>query len=120
MILEKNSKVLVVHRRLFESDEPRMLVGVVDEFDGTLARITGHTWFRSPLDDVPIQKEGIRTKIVAIPSGTLLVYALPDELDLNSARFEPTQDGRLLFRADPGFELDVSESRLRRIDRRVA
>jgi hypothetical protein len=120
MIIEKGSKLLVVHRRLFELDEPRLFLGTVEEYDGGLAKITGYTWFRSPLDDTPTQKEGMRTKIISLAAGTLLIYSLPEEIDLESAKFDVSNDGRLLLRADPNYVLDLSESHFRRTERKAA
>ena len=44
MILEVGSKLLVVHRRLFENDKSRYFIGKVEHCEDAVARVSGHTW----------------------------------------------------------------------------
>lgn len=102
--------LLIVHRRLFESDEPRFFIGEVETLQGTLAQLTGYTWYYPTFSDLPIKKEEKRTKIVSLSTGAILAYKLPDRIDLSTARFELIEDGRLWLKADPDFQMDMTES----------
>jgi hypothetical protein len=44
MLLEPEDKVLVVHRRLFEGDHQRFFVGIVENYEEGIAKVSG---FRS-------------------------------------------------------------------------
>lgn len=108
-VIEKEEVVLVVHRRLFTDDQPRFFVGSVEAYDDGVARIRGYTWLRDPhRPGAWHRKEDVRTKLVALCSGTLMVYPLPvegiDSLDLVS-----DGEANLVLRDGQGFEMDLSE-----------
>ena len=110
-VIHEGEVVLIVHRRLFTDDQPRFFVGVVDAYDGGVARITGYTWRRDPhVNGAWRRKPDLRTKIASLTSGTLMVYSLPlgperiGEVELFSSG-----DGSLLLRDGQGFQMDLSE-----------
>ena len=109
MILEPGSKVLIAHRRLFDSDSGRFFIASVDAYEAGIARVTGHTWVRDTTFGKFQRKPAGVTKVISLSSGSLIVYALPDSLDLTSAMF--VQNGSSLALCDGrGFEMDMSES----------
>lgn len=120
MILEPHDKVLVVHRRLFETDSPRFFVGEIEQFEQGLAKVKGHTWILDPLSGLVLEKEGVRTKLLPLLSGALIAYQLPYALNLSSVRFEASDDGRLWILGEPGFKLDMSETEYIRGKKRIA
>lgn len=109
MILEPGMKVLIAHRRLFDGDQPRIFVGTVEGYAEGLARVTGYTWTRDGLRGGYQRKQDLRTKIVALASGTVIVYQLDSGVDLEHLSIGPegadivAQDGR-------GFRMDLTES----------
>jgi hypothetical protein len=111
MILESGMKVLVTHRRLFESDHPRYFAGVVEGYENGLARVTGHTWTRDGYRGVFLRKQDARTKILAIGSGTMIVYQLPSTVQLEDFRIE-TEGARSYAHDASGFRMDLSEGHL--------
>jgi hypothetical protein len=108
MILTLGDKVLVVHRRLFETDKARFFLGTVEEYESGIARVNGFTFVREQLDGRFIRKEDRRTKIISIASGTLLVYQLSRDLDIGDARIE-VREAKLVLADDHGFEMNLSE-----------
>lgn len=111
MILDKGTKVLLAHRRLFPGDHGRFFVGTVEAYDGGVARVDGHTWMRDVYDGTFQKKEDSRVKIVSIASGTVIVYQIPSTVDLNSFRIE-LDHSRAVARDDRGWEMDLNEGAL--------
>jgi hypothetical protein len=110
MILEAGSKILVVHRRLFETDHSRFFLGIVDGYDQGVAKVRGNTWMRDPFTAEYFQKGDLRTKLVAVGSGTLLIYELPPETDLQAIRFAANKDGKLLLTDGKQLKVDLTET----------
>lgn len=109
MILNPGTKVLILHRRLFEKDSERFFLGVVDEFENGLAKVTGTTWVRDFSMHLITPKEGTRTKIFAMSSGTLMIYELPSEVDLSLVKFIHAEDGKLWMTDGKTLKLDMTE-----------
>lgn len=109
MILEPGAKVLLSHRRLFDSDHPRFFVGVVEGYEDGIVKVCGHTWLRDGYSGTFKKKADDRTKIVSITSGAVMVYQLPGTTNLNSIRFS-TENGELSIRDDGDFRMDMNES----------
>ena len=103
MILQAGDKLLVVHRRLFLDDPPRFFVGSVDRYEAGIAVVHGHTWIRDILAGDYHRKADLRTKILSIISGGLLIYLLPEEVEIHHLTFTSkgasvlVSDGREFF-----------------------
>ncbi len=108
MILEIGMKVLVAHRRLFEHDQARLFFGTVEGYDAGIARITGYTWLRDGFRGGFRRKDDLRTKIVAIASGSVIVYQLEASLDLEALEIKVEGD-RVVARDGHEFLMDLSE-----------
>ena len=109
-MLEQRDKLLVVHRRLFESDTPRFFVGEVQAYEEGIAKIKGYTFVRDVFSGNMKKKPDLRTKILSIVSGTFIVYQLPVTVLLDSVRFDLEPNGALVLRDDSGFSMDIAES----------
>ena len=110
MLIEAGDKVMACHRRLYERDEARYFVGVVDAYDAGVARVTGHTFVRDALNGRVIEKADQRTKLLSLSSGALIVYVLPNELDMDSIRFNADDNGRMYLTDEKGFLMNLGES----------
>jgi len=109
MILEAGNKVLVVHRRLFESDQGRLFIGVVDGYENGLAKIKGTTWLRDQYLGTFVKKEDPRTKILSITSGTLIFYQLPLDTKLDSVQFTTDDRGGTHLTDGGELKMDLTE-----------
>ena len=109
MILEAGNKVLVVHRRLFDTDQGRLFIGVVDGYENGLAKITGTTWLRDQYLGTFVEKEDPRTKILSITSGTLIFYQLPSNTKLDSVQFTTDQHGGTYLTDGGELKMDLTE-----------
>lgn len=112
MILETGSKVLIVHRRLFEGDQARFFLGTIDGYDSNagVAKVTGNTWIRDTFSGELLRKEDQRTKILGVANGTLIIYELPPETDLRGVKLEIEKGGRLALTDGKKLRLDLSET----------
>ena len=111
MILETGMKVLIAHRRLFEGDHARIFVGTVEGYEAGLARVTGYTWTRDPFQGGYHRKDDPRTKIVAIASGTVIVYQLDQAVEVASLRI--VHEGNEVIAKDGGgFRMDLTEGHM--------
>lgn len=108
MILEPGAKVLVAHRRLFESDHNRYFTGVVEGYEDGIARVTGRTWVRDGYHGEYKAKSDTRTKIFSLSSGTVIFYQLPAQVDVDELVIE-TQNVDVVLRDEDGFRMDLTE-----------
>jgi hypothetical protein len=108
MILKAGDSVLVVHRRLFENDKARFFLGTVEAYDEGLASVNGYTFAREEINGSFVRKPDPRTKIVALTSGSLMTYRLPQEVVVDDVRIV-VQDGRLTLSDGRGLDMDLSE-----------
>ncbi len=109
MVLTTGSKVLIVHRRLFEADHPRYFVGQIDGYENGIAKVTGYTFAYDVLDGHFDRKSDRRTKIFSLTSGSVFCYELPRETKIEAIVFE--HDRHYVYLTDKaGFKMDLSEN----------
>lgn len=109
MLLGADTKVLVVHRRLFENDQSRFFVGKVEGYEDGVAKIRGRTWSRDQYGAI-VMKNDERTKIVSLSSGTLIVYQLPFEVELEALTIKPGSDQSVVLSDGNGFSMNLTET----------
>ena len=108
-MLTEGDKILVAHRRLFRGDAAHYFAGRVDACDAGLVRATGHSYIRDPVTGSMVEKTDARTKVLALASGTLLVYLLPPATALESLTFT-WSDGRVNASDGKGFSMNLGEA----------
>lgn len=108
MLISEGSKLLVCHRRLFSEDQVRFFFGVVEMYAEGIAKVSGFSWTRDPARGFQ-RKSDRRTKFIALASGSLIVYQIPDEVDLEALEIE--QPGGHVVAVTDGakFRMDLSE-----------
>lgn len=109
MLIAADTKVLVVHRRLFEKDQSRYFIGRVDGYENGVAKISGRTWSRDQYGRL-LRKDDERTKILSLSSGTLLVYQLPFDCDLDAISIDADEAGRVAISDGAKFNMDLTET----------
>jgi len=109
MILRGGDQVLVAHRRLFAEDHPRYFAGVVEQYENGLAVVSGYTWLRDPMRGELQRKPDRRTKILSLASGTLLVYKLGPETNLEALRLETGAEGESVLTDGGELRMDLTE-----------
>ena len=108
-MLTEGDKILVAHRRLFRGDVAHYFAGRVDAYDAGMVRATGHSYIRDPVTGSMVEKTDARTKVLALASGTLLVYLLPAATALESLTFA-WSDGRVNASDGKGFSMNLGEA----------
>ncbi len=108
MLLDVGDNVLVAHRRLFEADETRFFIGRVDAYEAGVVKVSGWSYVHDVVSGSMVGKDEIRTKIISLSSGTLIVYQLPKHLALEGVEFG-FAEGRLRLTDGAGFTMNLSE-----------
>jgi len=108
MVLKKGEKIHVIHRRHFEKDLHRHFIGVVDDYEEGVARVTGHVFTVDAATFTFIKRQDVRTRLLAITSGDLLVNIIPSSVDLSKVAYKQEKKS---VRVTDGSEwhLDLSE-----------
>lgn len=108
MALSIGTKLFISHRRLFKDDQPRFFFGVTDHYSDGIAKVTGYTWTRDPTHGFQ-KKHDCRTKIVALTSGTLIIYEISEETDIDNLRIDQPDAHTVLATDGSSFKMDLSE-----------
>lgn len=80
MILQKGEKVHVIHRRLFEKEARRHFVGIVEDYEGGVARVVGYVYTVDRSKFTFVRRPEKRTRIISLVSGNSFVNVLPDSV----------------------------------------
>lgn len=108
MFLSNGAKLLICHRRLFEEDHPRFFFGVVEMFSEGIAKVSGFSWTRDPTHGFH-RKADRRTKLIAVSTGSLIVYELPGQVDVEAIRIEQPSGHNVIATDGAKFQMDLSE-----------
>ena len=108
MLLAKGTNLLVCHRRLFAEDQLRFFFGTVESYCEGIAKVSGFSWTRDPTHG--FQRKGDRrTKLIAVASGSLIVYEIEQELDVEDLRIEQPGGHAVVATDGRKFRMDLSE-----------
>ncbi len=108
-LLRSGDNLLISHRRLYLEDVARHYVGSVDECEGSIVQLTGVTFVRESRTGSYVRKPGVRTKILSLASGSLIVYRLPNEIHIETLDIENRGELGLFMVDGQGFELNLTE-----------
>lgn len=108
MILQKGEKIHVIHRRHLDKEPQRHFVGVVDDYEYGVARVTGHMFAVDPVKAVFFRRPELRTRIISLQSGEALVNVLPPSVNLDNIVYKTEQKSlRVTDGAD--WHMDISD-----------
>ena len=107
-MLENGNKLLVAHRRLFQSEQPRYFLGEVIAYEAGLAKVRGFTFVRDVMESFFIRKDDLRTKFISLTSAATIVYQLPDDTDVAAARFQ-FEDSELTLNDGKNLKMNMTE-----------
>lgn len=108
MILKKGEKIHVIHRRHFEKDHHRHFIGVVESYESGVARVTGHVYTVDPVKFAYIRRPEVRTRLIAVVSGDLLINILPENVQLDKIVYR-TEKKAVRVTDGSQWYLDISE-----------
>ena len=87
-ILQRGEKIHVLHRRQIDSEPHRHFVGVVDEYEGGVLRMTGHLYVVDKSTFQFVRRPELRTRIVSVVSGEIIVNVLPPQTALEKVVYK--------------------------------
>ena len=108
MILANGTKLLICHRRLFADDNPRYFFGEVEVYADGVAKVTGYTWARDQVSGFQ-RKADRRTKLIAVASGSMIIYELPKDVELEEVRVEQPSVHSVVATDGKSFTMDLAE-----------
>jgi hypothetical protein len=108
MILRSGEKIHVIHRRLYDKDPHRHFIGSVEAYEGGVARVVGHVYTVDTVKFQYVKRPELRTRLISIVSGDLLVNVIPPSVDLEKISYRQEKKG---VRVSDGsdWHLDLSE-----------
>jgi len=108
MILRSGEKVHVIHRRYYDKDQHRHFIGHVEAYEGGIARVVGHVFTVDTVKFQYVRRPELRTRIISIVGGDLLINVIPDSVDLDKITYKQEKKG---VRVTDGsaWHLDLSE-----------
>lgn len=107
-MLNANDNLLIVHRRLFETDHCRFFIGQVEDYQEGVVRIRGYSFARDNVDGNLCRKNECHTKLYAISSGTVMTYLLPNNVQIEHLSME-TRTAGLCLTDNGDFSMNISE-----------
>lgn len=108
MILRSGEKIHVIHRRLYDKDAHRHFIGTVEAYEDGIARVVGHVYTVDTAKFQYMRRPEVRTRIISIISGDLLVNVIPPSVDLEKITYKQEKKGvRVTDGSD--WRLDLSE-----------
>jgi hypothetical protein len=108
MLVSSGAKLLICHRRLFPEDHVRYFFGSVEAYSEGIAKVSGFTWTRDPTHGFQ-RKSDRRTKLISVGSGTLIVYEISPEVNVEDVRIEHVSSHSVVATDGAKFQMDLSE-----------
>jgi len=108
MILRQGEKIHVIHRRRYDKDHHRHFIGVVENYENGIARVTGHSYAVDPVKFSFMKRPEPRTRIISIAAGDVLVNVIPAAVNLERIVYKQEKKAvRVTDGSD--WHLDLSE-----------
>lgn len=108
-MLVDGDKVLIFHRRLFEEDHLRFFVGTVNECRGEIAAVVGHAWIQDVHRGTFARKPDMRTQLVPLASGHIVLYKLARRVNLDDITVEYGAANEALLTDGLEFRMDITD-----------
>jgi hypothetical protein len=108
MILRSGEKIHVIHRRHYDKDAHRHFIGSVEAYEGGVARVVGHVYTVDTTKFQYIRRPEVRTRIISVVSGDLLINIIPPSVDLEKITYKHEKKSVRVSDGSSWF-LDLSE-----------
>lgn len=100
MLLAQNEKVLIVFRRLFESDIRQHFVGAVEFVTPIAARVRGYTFLYDVDSGKFVRKANEAVRVIPLGESSVLISVLPNSV-------EPK---RIVYKSDAQHQLVITDN----------
>jgi hypothetical protein len=108
MILRSGEKVHVIHRRYYDKDAHRHFIGTVEAYEDGIARVVGNVYTVDTVKFQYVRRPEVRTRIISIAAGDLLINVIPQSVDLNKITYKHEKKSVRVTDGSDWF-LDLSE-----------
>ena len=98
-LVNPGEKVHVIERRMFDGDARRHFVGEVESSTESAMRVTGYTFVCNPMTGNFDRREPSRTRIIPLGAAGVVVYVIPEHIDIEAVYYEWSAGNRLVVRA---------------------
>lgn len=98
-LLKPGEKLHVIERRTFDGDARRHFVGEVESVTDVAVRVTGYTFVCNPMTGNFDRREPVRTRIIPLAASGVVVYVIPEDIEVAAVRYEWAAGNRLVVRA---------------------
>lgn len=99
LLLEPGEKVHAIERRFFEGDVRRHFVGEVEVATESAVRVVGYTFVCNSMTGNFDRREPPRTRIIPLTAPGIVVYVIPQDIDVRTVRYEWASGNRLVVRS---------------------
>ena len=108
-MISPGEKLLIITRRLFETDLRRHFVGEVMEASGDMIRVIGHGFVFNNGSNEFLRIDELRTRLFSMVDGGLILVLLPPEVDLKKLHYVMTRAQKRFLTDGDKFRLNVTE-----------
>lgn len=109
MAVSIGDKLLIICRRMFESDIRRHFTGKVSDINNNVVRVVGYAFiFDKSLNEFR-RKPDQRTRIISLQDNSNIVFVLPDDIRPQDIYYKHDSKNGLQATDGKDFTLDINE-----------
>lgn len=108
MVLKHGEKLHLIHLPRYEGDAHRHFVGAIEAVDGPLIRVKGYLFAKEGKTNEFKRREPLRTRIVSLHSGAVLVNVLPDSVQIEKVVYRPAGGGGFAITDGSDWHMDIT------------
>lgn len=109
MLLAQNEKVLVIFRRLFDSDIRQHFIGTVEAITPIAARIRGFTFLYDIDSGKFVRKPNETSRVVPLGESSVQISLLPDSVEPKRIIYKSDTQHHLVITDNLGFSQSMAE-----------
>ena len=109
MIIQKNEKIHVVYRALYEGSTRRHVIGEVTEAEGSVCRIYGYVFIYDTNATEFVRKQNKRTTVIDLAESGYIVNIVPNDVDLDGVIYRYLGGEGAVLTDGKNFQLNINE-----------
>ena len=109
MVIEKNEKVHVIYRALYENSTRRHVIGEVVAVEGSICRIKGYVYIYNEKGTEFVRKDDKRITIIDLAESGYIVNVIDSGVDLDAVTYSYVSGVGTIVTDGKNFRLSVNE-----------
>jgi len=109
MIIQKNEKVHIITRRLFEGDLRRHFVGIVMDASEHAIKVRGFVYVFDEGKNEFVRRDGERQRLFSITDADLVINLLPSGALISNIRYQLDEQRNRIVTDGETFTLNINE-----------